>query len=214
LDKQAAAGLITYEEAHNSPNRHSLRSALIGGPIAISDIVHAPQSVLPGDWVIVASDGLETLTGDELATAIGNRRAATPADLTRRLLDLVDQRALSNQDNTSVIAVSVHAAKAVVPRGDRQHHASKITGTRDSEAIASVIHATLIGEDKNKKRVRRPASARRGAAGLAALFVVFVLASALFFAFFFDMLASRISGGANGDGTEHAPSVKPRTKSR
>jgi hypothetical protein len=52
---QAAASLITYEEAQNSPNRHSLRSALTGGPIAISDIVYTPQSTLPGDWVIIAS---------------------------------------------------------------------------------------------------------------------------------------------------------------
>jgi len=41
LDKQAAAGLITYEEARSSPNRHSLRSALIGRPIAICDIAHS-----------------------------------------------------------------------------------------------------------------------------------------------------------------------------
>jgi PPM family protein phosphatase len=214
LDKQAAAGLITYEEAHDSPNRHSLRSALIGGPIAIRDIVHAPQSLLPGDWVIVASDGLETLAGDEIATAIGNTSAATPGDLTRRLLDLIDRRALSNQDNTSLIAVSVHAGKAVAPSGDRPRQASNATGTGDTEAIASVIHATLIGQDRNKKRVRRTASARRRATGVTALFVVFVLASALFFVFFFDMLASRISGGPNGEGTEHAPSGKPRSKSR
>ena len=219
LDKQAAAGLITYEEAHSSPNRHSLRSALIGGPIAISDITHTPQSVLPGDWVIVASDGLEALTGDEIAATIGKASAATPGDLTRRLLDQVDRKAISNQDNTSVIAVKVHTAKAVVPRGDRHHRASIATGNppdrnRDSEAIASVIHGTLFGQDRTKKLLlRRPRSARRSwAAKLAVLFVVFMLASALFFVFFFDMLVSRIR--PNGDGTEHAPSVKSRIKGR
>jgi len=218
LDKQAAAGLITYEEAHNSPNRHSLRSALIGGPIAISDITLTPQSVLPGDWVIVASDGLETLTGDEIAATVGKASAATPGDLTRGLLDQVDRKAVSNQDNTSVIAVKVHTAKADVPRGDRHHYVSIATGTpsnrnRDSEAIPSVIHGTLIGQNRTKKLLRRPRSARRSwTAKLAVLFVVFMLASALFFAFFFEMLASRF--GPNGDGTEHAPLVKPRTKSR
>ena len=220
LDKQAAAGLITSEEARNSPNRHGLRSALIGGPISLCDIAHSPQSVLSGDWVIIASDGLETLTADEIATAIGSASAATPGDLTRRLLDQVDRRALSNQDNTSVIAVKVHTGKTAVPRGDRQHHASNGTGTpsdrnREAGASVSMIHGTLIGQDKNKKRHRRPPSARRsGVPGLAALFVVFVLASALFFVIFLEMLGSRFSGARNGDGSEHPPAVKPRSKSR
>jgi serine/threonine protein phosphatase PrpC len=218
LDKQAAAGLITYEEARNSPGRHSLRSALIGGPIAICDIAHTPQSVLPGDWVIIASDGLETLTGDEIATAIGRASAATPSDLARGLLDLVDRRAVPSQDNTSIIAVRANTGKTAVPRGDRQRHAGNGTGTpsdpnRDSGAGASMIHGTLIGQDKNKKRPRHPSSAGRlGGARLAALFVVFVLVSALFFVIFFEMLTSRISGGPNGEATEH--SVKQRSKSR
>src|SRR5262245_17734904 len=147
LDKQAAANLITYEAAQNSPNRHSLRSALTGGPIAISDIAHAPQSVLPGDWVIIASDGLDTLAGDEIATAIANASTGTPADLTRILLDQVGQKAVPNQDNISVIAVRVHAGKTAFMRVDRQDQASNRTDDaaqrkRDTEVIASMIHGT------------------------------------------------------------------------
>src|SRR5262245_26875126 len=54
LDKQAAQNVITYEEAHNSPNRQSLRSALTGSPITIADIVRSPQTVLPADWLILS----------------------------------------------------------------------------------------------------------------------------------------------------------------
>jgi PPM family protein phosphatase len=225
LDKQAAASLITYEEAQNSPNRHSLRSALTGGPIAISDIAHTPQSVLPGDWVIVSSDGLDTLTGDEIAIAIANASAGTPADLTRKLLDQVGRKAVPNQDNTSVIAVRVHAGKTVVMRVDRQNQASNGTDDtphrkRDTEVIE--IHGTLIGQVKNKTTaaptvvIRRPppAPARRAGLGtLATLFLVLVLVSAVFFVFFFDTFTPRISGGPTGDGTEQAPSAKPNTKS-
>src|SRR5262249_14153674 len=140
LDKQAAANLITYEEAQNSPNRHSLRSALTGSPIAMSDIAQTPQSVLPGDWVIVASDGLDTLTGDEIATAIGNASTGSPADLTRNLLDQVGRKAVPNQDNISVIAVKVHAGKTALMRVDRQNHASNgaddtANRKRDTEVI-------------------------------------------------------------------------------
>ena len=86
---------------------------------------------------------------------------------------------------------------------------------RDTGIVASMIHATLIGEDKNKKRLRRPPPARRsGAARLAALFVVFALASTLFLLVLFEMLASRFSGGPNDEGSEHPPSAKPRSKGR
>jgi hypothetical protein len=193
---------------------------LTGGPIAIADIAHTPQSVLPGDWLIVASDGLHTLTGDEIATAIGNASAASPADLTRNLLEEVSRRAVPNQDNTSIIAVKVHAGSTVVLRVDRHDQANDGTGAasdrrRDTEVIASMIHGTLIGQVKNKTPaaptvvIRGPAPARRAGVGrLAALFLVFTLASALFFVFFFEMLASRISGRPNSNETEHAPSVK------
>jgi len=222
LDKQATANLITYDEAHNNPNRHSLRSALTGGPIAISDIVHTPQSVLPGDWVIIASDGLDTLTGDEIATAIGNTSAGTPTELTRSLLDQVARKALPTQDNTSVVAVRVHARKTAVLRSDGQNQARNgIEATsdrdRDSKVIASMIRGTLIGGVKNKmpaaptvvirRPARSPATARRAGLGtLATLFMVLVLVSAVFFIFFFDMLTARISGGADGYRIERAPS--------
>ena len=192
LDKQAAASLITYEEAQNSPNRHGLRSALTGSPIAISDIVHTPQSMLPGDWVIVASDGLDTLTADEIATAIGNASTGTPADLTRNLLDQVGRKAVPNQDNTSVIAVRVHAGKTAYMRVDQQDRASNATEAldrkSDTEVITSMIHGTLIGQVRNKTPaaptavIRRSAPARSTGFGtLATLFLVLVLASAFFF---------------------------------
>jgi protein phosphatase len=221
LDKQAAARVITYEEANNSPNRHSLRSALTGGPIAIEDIAHTPQSVLPGDWVIVASDGLDTLTGDEIATAIGNASAGTPADLTRNLLEQVGRRAVPNQDNTSVIAVKIHAGayNEAIQRVDRQSPASADSDRNgDTEVIVSMIHGTLIGQLKNETSgpptvlIRQPAK-RAGVARVAALFVVVTLASALFFALIIEMFASQKSGGPNSEGIEHAPATKPDTKS-
>jgi serine/threonine protein phosphatase PrpC len=228
LDRQAAASLITYEEAQNSPNRHSLRSALTGGPIAISDIVYTPQSTLPGDWVIIASDGLDTLTADEIATAIGNASTGTPADLTRNLLDQVGRKAVPNQDNTSVIAVRVHAGKTAYMRVGQQDQASNATEATpdrksDTEVITSMIHGTLIGQVKNKTLapptvvIRRVAPARStGFRSVAALFLVLVLASAFFFFYFLDtveMLTTRNIGRQNGDGAQQAPALESDAKS-
>ena len=227
LDKQAAASLITYEEAQNSPNRHGLRSALTGSPIAISDIVHTPQSMLPGDWVIVASDGLDTLTADEIATAIGNASTGTPADLTRNLLDQVGRKAVPNQDNTSVIAVRVHAGKTAYMRVDQQDRASNVTEAldrkSDTEVITSMIHGTLIGQVRNKTPaaptavIRRSAPARSTGFGtLATLFLVLVLASAFFFFYFLDtveMLTTRNLGRPNVDAAQQAPPLESDAKS-
>ena len=225
LDKQAAASLIPFAEARDSPNRHSLRSALTGAPIPIADIAQTPQSVLPGDWVIVASDGLDTLTGDEIATAIGNASTATPADLTRNLLEQVGLREVSNQDNTSVIAVKIHAGAAAqaTESVDRQSRASNGSDVnhdrdRDTEVIVSMIHGTRIGQVKNKTPAAptvliRPPKRRAGVRRLATLFVLLTVASALFFVFLFDMRASRTSGGANSDEAERAPSMTSGTTS-
>jgi protein phosphatase len=229
LDKQAAASLITYEEAQNSPNRHSLRSALTGGSIAMTDIVHTPQSMLPGDWVIVASDGLDTLTADEIATAIGNASAGTPADLTRNLLDQVGRKAVPNQDNASVIAVRVHAGQTAYMRVNQQDPASNGAEAgpdrkSDTEVITSMIHGTLIGQVKNKASAaptmvirRRPAPARTTGFGtVATLFLVLVLASAFFFFYFLDtveMLTTRNLGRPNGDGAQQAPALESDAKS-
>ena len=177
LDKQAAANLITYEEARNSPNRQSLRSALTGGPIALTDVVHSPQAVLPADWVIVSSDGLDTLTGDEIATVIGRCRDGTPADLTRKLLDEVGQRAVPNQDNTSIIAVRIHAAEG--------EGASGRDDARDTEVMMPTIHGTLIGRVRHERPVaptvliRQPSRSRRfGVGGVAFAVALLVVAAA------------------------------------
>lgn len=153
LDKQAAANLITYEEARNSPNRHSLRSALTGAQIPLADIGRFPQGVLPGDWVIVASDGLDTLTGDEIASIIHRSGRVEPAALAERLLREVSSRGLPNQDNTSVIVVRVEAAHdgmalSDVPatRPDNANSSSDPDQEPDTEVPIAPIRGTLVGQ--------------------------------------------------------------------
>jgi PPM family protein phosphatase len=108
LDKQAAAKVISQEEAKSDPRRRTLRSALTGGPIAVSEIVRDPEKLLHGDWLIVASDGLETLSGNEIISVIRrHEKDTTPKLLVQSLLDEVRKRRLPNQDNTSLVVVKV-----------------------------------------------------------------------------------------------------------
>ena len=150
LDKQAAARVISYEEAHNSPHRRSLRSAMTGGKIAHADIERSPQKVLPGDWVIVASDGLETLSGDEIASIIDRHGKRTPLDLVEKLLGAVDGHKSPHQDNTSVIAIRVQESDDVKttwisPRGEAGDGRDVEAAANITEPIGPPTRGTVIG---------------------------------------------------------------------
>ena len=61
IDKLAAAGKMTWEDAQSDPRRHFLRSALTGAEIELIDRSRVPLVLEPGDVVIIASDGIHTL---------------------------------------------------------------------------------------------------------------------------------------------------------
>ncbi|MBL8567055.1 MAG: SpoIIE family protein phosphatase [Hyphomicrobiaceae bacterium] len=107
LDQQAAAGIISEEIAKGDVRRRALHSAVTGQPIPLKDIELVGEPLLPGDWVIVASDGLLTLGGDELATLIHDHAQDPPATLVAALISAVEAEQEPNQDNTTVAALRV-----------------------------------------------------------------------------------------------------------
>jgi protein phosphatase len=107
LDKQAAANLITYDEAHNSPNRHGLRSALTGAEIDLIDRSRSPLALEPGDVVIIASDGIQTLSHAEILSQVEAHAARGPGAIADALLAAVDAAGDLYQDNTTVVVVRV-----------------------------------------------------------------------------------------------------------
>jgi protein phosphatase len=104
IDKLAAAGRISWEAARSDPRRHFLRSALTGGEIDLVDRSHRPLTLQPGDVVIVASDGIHTLSHPQIA-----RLAATggPDGVADALLAAVEAAGEPYQDNTTVVVVRV-----------------------------------------------------------------------------------------------------------
>jgi serine/threonine protein phosphatase PrpC len=108
LDRQAEANLISFEAAKNDPLRQTLRSALSGGPIPLQETVSEPELLCHGDWVIIASDGLETLRGNEIARIVERYREFGQAkDAVRDLLTAIKMRAVPNQDNVSIIVIKI-----------------------------------------------------------------------------------------------------------
>jgi serine/threonine protein phosphatase PrpC len=107
LDKQAEANIISLQEAKQSPQRHTLRSALTGSPIPIRQVEARPYALRSGDWIVLASDGLDTLSGNAMAQLVGQHEDGEPAALVEALLKAVAKEGVANQDNTTVVAIRV-----------------------------------------------------------------------------------------------------------
>lgn len=107
LDRQAKANVISLEDAQLNPLRRTLRSALLGKEIPLKEVIGDARAIRPGDWLLVATDGLETLSGPDIAQVVARAQDAGPQDIADALLKEVDGRAVSNQDNVSIVAIKV-----------------------------------------------------------------------------------------------------------
>jgi PPM family protein phosphatase len=110
IDKLAAAGRMSWEDARADPRRHFLRSALTGADMELIDRSHRPLALEPGDVVILASDGIHTL-GEPDILALVNANAESGCEaIADALLDAVQAAGDPYQDNTTVVVVRVTSA--------------------------------------------------------------------------------------------------------
>lgn len=109
LDQLAAEGKITREQARNNPRRHMLRSAVSGEELELIDRSRRPLVLHPGDWVVLASDGIHTLEPDEIARVATGFADAGPGGIATALIREVEAARDAYQDNTTVVVVGVTA---------------------------------------------------------------------------------------------------------
>lgn len=107
LDQRARRGEISADEAARSPLRNALRAALTGTPPDLVDLRGAAYPLEAGDWLILASDGIATLTFDEIGGLVDKDREATPDALAGCLIAAIVEKAEPSQDNATVLAVKV-----------------------------------------------------------------------------------------------------------
>lgn len=105
LLRMAELGEITQAEALVDPNRHLLRSAVSGGEIRLVDVSESPLTLLPGDALLLASDGVSTL---DVAAICGLLESTSDTQsVVDTLLAEVEAIALPDQDNCSLILTRV-----------------------------------------------------------------------------------------------------------
>jgi hypothetical protein len=114
LNRQVEAGLIAPEAAMNDPRRRALRSALTGDPIPLTDSEFNGYPLQASDWVILATDGLEVLSGDEIASIIECQQHQEPNTVVGSLMAAVEQKRDQYQDNTTVIAMHVRTVSGLL----------------------------------------------------------------------------------------------------
>jgi PPM family protein phosphatase len=107
LDEMAAKGEMTPEQALEHPRRHFLRSALTGQPIELVDLSEALLPLQRNDWVLVASDGIDTLSHAELADLLAVNNEIDPESMAEAIITSIEDAEEPHQDNATVMAIRV-----------------------------------------------------------------------------------------------------------
>jgi protein phosphatase len=103
LDDMVRTGAMGREEALTDGRRHMLRSAVAGKMLELVDLCEQPFLLQAGDIVMLASDGVETLDGDELLAVLNKPDGRSLQALAGDLMASIEATGHSGQDNASVI---------------------------------------------------------------------------------------------------------------
>lgn len=132
IDMMVKVGAMTEEIGRNHPDRNTLTSAIAGIDIDKIDCPDDGTTVLPGDIIVVASDGLQFLSNDQIAQILTKNKSKRSSKISQALLAAVADLADPDQDNT---------AFCVVKLGERQ--VAEKTGPVDASAILVQLRGDL-----------------------------------------------------------------------
>lgn len=93
IDALVKRGMLTAEEAENHPGRHTLREAVMGQPLSLTD--KGSRRLGPDVKLLLCSDGVETLRDPQIAAAALRPAAA--------LVEAVLAAGKEYQDNVTVV---------------------------------------------------------------------------------------------------------------
>ena len=102
IEESLRQGKITKKEALAHPDRHALRSAVSGGQIELIDSSQEPVALRGGDIVILASDGLLTISESEISSVIKSQSTNNAHSIVGALMKAVVGKNKPKQDNTTI----------------------------------------------------------------------------------------------------------------
>jgi len=130
LDRMRAQGIDVEAEAGLS--RNMLMSAMTGEEIAEIDCPNQGFQLLPGDRVIIASDGLDTLETETILKT--SAWSHTPKECVAGLLKAVDEAKRPRQDNTTIVVVDCSERQSAEIPAPAPQAAAPVTPVRPEVA--------------------------------------------------------------------------------
>jgi serine/threonine protein phosphatase PrpC len=103
IQEQLSTGLISEEQAANSPYRHVITRYLGRQPADVGAEGYSPFPLRPGDVFILCSDGLTDMVSDEEIRSICV--SASPPQAAQALVDLANDH--GGRDNVTAIVIRV-----------------------------------------------------------------------------------------------------------
>jgi protein phosphatase len=109
LTQRVATGELAQEDANRHPDRTALLSAVTGSELNLIDLCEQPYPLENDDQVLLASDGLFTLTEEQIALQMGKDKDLPCQDL----LNAVVAAAHPYQDNATVMIAQPCKKKSI-----------------------------------------------------------------------------------------------------
>ena len=110
IDYMVESGVIPAESGKNHPDRNCLTSVLIGSEIARIDCPTDPLELFDGDVLIVASDGLQFLSNEQIEQTLNDNSTKNSSDIAETLLADLEELGDPEQDNVSFCVIKIRAA--------------------------------------------------------------------------------------------------------
>jgi protein phosphatase len=107
LAEMVEAGEMTEAQAAIDPKRSALRSAVMGRKLSLIDESKNPTVLQRGDRILLATDGILTLSDEQIAKIIENNHAAPNEDSVTSIMHDVNDTYNFNQDNTTILLYSI-----------------------------------------------------------------------------------------------------------
>lgn len=144
LDLQVKNREISQKEANNNPNRHMLTSALTGEELSMVDL-SKPIKIKSKDIFILASDGVETLSEDDILRLVLSSKGNMDIAVTR-VLNEIERKNKSNQDNATIIIVSLSEDNSVQSTFSpkQEHYGKELSNRKNSKSLPIILIALLI----------------------------------------------------------------------
>jgi serine/threonine protein phosphatase PrpC len=103
LEEQVQRGELTQKTAAKHSLRNMLLSAITGAPIKLID--QSSIKCSPGDRILLASDGLFTLSEHQISQILSQSLPSNK--FVKQLLDAVTKKMRNNQDNTTALLLNI-----------------------------------------------------------------------------------------------------------